>query len=100
MQAIWITAFLDKKLRHLQPNHLKLDLVRNDTALLSEYERLRRPKIAEGVDERYGEFVFDCMPYLDILSQDLGLRIHRKKTTYKEWFEPYGLADYKDLVER
>ncbi|KAF2159511.1 hypothetical protein M409DRAFT_70961 [Zasmidium cellare ATCC 36951] len=99
IQALWITAFFHNKISHLKSSRLDLDKVREDTMLLTEYERLRRPKTSGGVGERYGEFVFDCFPYLDGLMQDLGLRSQRKKTLWKEWFEPYGIADFKGLVE-
>lgn len=99
IQTLWITAFFSNKLSHLQQLRLDVDRVHRDTMLLTEYERLRRPKIAGGVGERYGEFVFDRLPYLDLLVRDLGLEWRRKDTLWKEWFKPYGVAEYKGLVE-
>lgn len=99
IQALWITAFFSDKISHLQQHHLNMDQICRETMLLTEYERLRRPKIAGGVGERYGEYVFDHLPYLDSLMQDLGLQWRRKSTLWKEWFEPYGVMEYKGLVE-
>lgn len=99
VQALWITAFFDGRMHHLQSTNLGFQQVRNDTVLLTEYERLRRPKLAGGVGEKHGEFVFDCLPYLDLLLHDIGLQQNRKRTIWKEWFEPYGMADYEGLVE-
>lgn len=44
------------------------------------------------------DFVFDSLPYFDMLLTDLGLKCHRKQGAVAEIFSPYGPADYKGLV--
>lgn len=48
---------------------------------------------------RYPDFVFDTLPYVDMLLNDMHLNVHRKSNFVWELFEPYNLQDYKGLVD-
>jgi cation diffusion facilitator CzcD-associated flavoprotein CzcO len=103
-QALWLTAYLDGDLlsmddegkfdRH-DPKLSLQDRVRQETMLQTQYGKWRYP----GSSKRYPDFIFDCIPYLDMLLSDLGLPQHRKKSWFKECFTPYGQEDYRGLVE-
>ena len=86
------------------------------------HTRFIQRRYAWGFGERFPDFVFELMPYLDMLLDDLGLVTSRKlvterrlshsswinkltsglwsrvKGTWKEVFEPYGKNDYEGLV--
>src|ERR1700760_1204388 len=46
LQALWITAFFDDKLSHLQASNVDYDDIRFGVALSSTYQQLRRPREA------------------------------------------------------
>jgi len=45
----------------------------------------------------YPSFVFEAVPYLDMLLKDLGLENHRKKGWWREMTEAYTVEDYKGV---
>ncbi|KAF9887272.1 hypothetical protein FE257_010400 [Aspergillus nanangensis] len=65
-----------------------------ETALHSQFGVHRYPG---GFGKRNADFVFDAVPYVDLLLGDLGLDVGRKEGGMK-WFEPYGVEDYRGLV--
>ncbi|KAL4951262.1 hypothetical protein BDW69DRAFT_170427 [Aspergillus filifer] len=67
-----------------------------ETALHTQFGYHRYPG---GLGRRNPDFVFDAVPYLDLLLRDLGMNGDRKKKGWKGWFEPYGKEDYVGLVE-
>ncbi|RDW79418.1 dimethylaniline monooxygenase [Coleophoma cylindrospora] len=85
MQALWAYAYLEGK----------LDINKKDvywqTALLSRFGKRRYPC---GFGAWYPEFVYDSIPYADMLLQDLGLGGRRKTSMLKEMFEGYTIHDY------
>ena len=100
-QALWIVAFFDHKMVHLQPS--------NDTGGLKrlqkevEYEALLHSQFCKrrcphGSGPRNPDFSSDSIPFIDLLLSDLGLRTHRKPNMLSELFESYTLQDYKGLV--
>jgi hypothetical protein len=91
-QALWLTAYLDDK---LQLNRSQDD-INWETMLYSQFGKWRYPV---GYGARFPDFVFDALPYLDMLLHDLQLTSHRKTGWLADWFEPYGPGDYKHLVE-
>ena len=69
-----------------------------DTALFSRFGRWRYPM---GFGARFPDFIFDGIPYVDLLMRDLGLRRWR---TRRGWFGEvfrggYGPSDYVGLVD-
>lgn len=87
-QALWSFAYLN--------NQLLID--RSDvywsTALTSRFGKHRYPW---GFSSWWPEFVFDAVPYADMLLTDLGLRRWRKDSWKKEIFEGYTIHDYKGI---
>ncbi|KAI9673614.1 MAG: hypothetical protein M1817_002251 [Caeruleum heppii] len=103
-QALWLTAYLGGKLpldlstpekSGEGPMSLR-DRIKWETVLHSQFGKWRYPA---GFGKKYPDFVFDSVPYLDMLLKDLGLQSHRKKGAMAEMFEPYGPSDYRGLVD-
>ncbi|KAK3294440.1 uncharacterized protein B0H64DRAFT_400718 [Chaetomium fimeti] len=69
--------------------------VRRETRLHARFGRWRYPA---GHGTQFPDFVFDGLPYVDLLVNDLGLKVHRKGGWFAEMTEPYGPEDYRDLV--
>lgn len=94
-QALWIAAYF------YHPKFLSLPRetseVQWSTALHTQYCKWRYGVGGHG--NRRPDFVFDAMPYIDLLLKDLGMKTKRKETKLKEWMEAYGVEDYKGLVE-
>lgn len=65
-QALWISAYFDGKLDRLPTSNRALWI----TALHSRFGRWRYPC---GYGARLPDFVFDAVPYLDMLLKDVGL---------------------------
>jgi hypothetical protein len=94
-QALWIAAYF------YHPTSLSLPSttteVKWSTALHTQYCKWRYGVGGHG--NRRPDFVFDAMPYIDLLLKDLGMKAKRKGTRVKEWVEAYGVEDYRGLVE-
>lgn len=87
-QALWAFAYLNRKLEIDETD------VYWQTALSSRFGKWRYPW---GFSQWYPEFVYDAVPYADMLLTDLGLRRHRKPTWLKERFEGYTVHDYHGI---
>lgn len=92
LQALWITAYLSNSLSRLPSSTLEA----GKTALL--HSRFGRWRYACGYGARFPDFVFDAVPYLDMLMRDLGIKEKRKGGWMSEIFEAYGPEDYKGVV--
>jgi hypothetical protein len=88
-QALWITAFLNKQITIPED-------IAYETVLHNRFGKWRYPS---GFGDKFPDIVFDTLPYLDMLLQDLGLKNHRKGGILADIFSPYGPEDYKGLVE-
>lgn len=99
VQGIWITAYFDGELPPSvvpPPSDARaMEELCYQTVLHSRFGRWRYPA---GHGHQFPDFVFDTLPYIDLLLSDLGLVAHRKNGRLAEIMEPYGPADYKDLV--
>jgi hypothetical protein len=110
-QALWINAYFDGKLspsvippsltdaataEDAKKDAKTIEEVRYETVLYSRFGKWRYPA---GYGTRFPDFVFDALPYVDLLVSDLGLPIYRKKGWLAEATEPYGPEDYRRLVE-
>ncbi|KAF9890675.1 hypothetical protein FE257_005541 [Aspergillus nanangensis] len=87
-QALWVYAYLNDQLR------IETGDVYRHTALTSRYGKHRYPC---GFSAWYPEFVYDAIPYADMLLSDLGVRSRRKSSWMKEAFEGYTIHDYKGI---
>lgn len=97
-QALWITAFFQDKIPHLRDSTIDHGAVRRNTILHSEYQALRRPRIAGGAGEKFPDLVFDSITYVDLLLRDLGLKTRRKESWWRDLVVPYSVRDYEGLV--
>ncbi|KAK4125694.1 FAD/NAD(P)-binding domain-containing protein [Parathielavia appendiculata] len=125
-QALWITAYFNDQLPAsvvppIRPPHslhsqtatvpttergrkaeIKTEKIkslaelRRETLLHARFGRWRYPA---GHGAQFPDFVFDGLPYLDLLVRDLGLRVRRKGGWLAEMAEPYGPEDYRNLVD-
>ncbi|KAK4095854.1 FAD/NAD(P)-binding domain-containing protein [Parathielavia hyrcaniae] len=104
-QALWITAYFSDQLPASKTKKTKktktetktktLADLRRETLLHARFGRWRYPA---GHGAQFPDFVFDGLPYLDLLVRDLGLRVRRKGGWLAEVTEPYGPEDYRELV--
>ena len=97
-QALWITAFFKERVDHLK-NDVDLGSVQYDTTLHNTYTQLRRPKELGGSGGKYPDLVFDSLPYVDVLLNDVAVESKRKASWWRELTEPYRPDDYAGLVE-
>ncbi|EXJ95997.1 hypothetical protein A1O1_01123 [Capronia coronata CBS 617.96] len=93
VQALWISAFFDDKLDRLPKSE---DDIKWQTVLQTQFGRWRYPI---GYGPRFPDFVFDAVPYLDMLLRDLRVGSYRKKGKMADIFDPYGPQDYVGVVE-
>ncbi|KUL86456.1 hypothetical protein ZTR_08170 [Talaromyces verruculosus] len=96
-QALWIAAYFYHPDAISLPSETTEEEVKWSTALHTQYCKWRYGVGGHG--NRRPDFVFDAMPYIDLLLKDLGMEGKRKETTLKEWVEAYGVEDYRGLVE-
>ena len=99
-QALWITAFFDGRIQHLQPHNVNYAAAEYDTILHSIYGQVRRPKETGGSGDKYPDLVFDSIPYVDTLLMDLGLETKRKDNWWRDILEAHKPRDYKDIVQK
>ena len=45
------------------------------------------------------DFVFDALPYMDLLLRDLGLKVNRKAGWFTDMTEAYSPRDFVGLVD-
>ena len=105
-QALWLTAYFTNGLasdrqqqRHTNnssKSSFDIDAVTSEAILHSRWCKWRYPA---GFSLRFPDFVFDALPYIDMLLQDLGLKWRRKKSGWSELFDPYGPEDYRLLID-
>ena len=93
-QCLWHANGFVKPEKTLQPA-FDVDVITDKTVLHSRYCKWRYPI---GFGLRFPDFVFDVVPYIDMLLQDLGLVSQRKSSKWSELFDPYGPEDYRGLV--
>ncbi|KAI3396310.1 hypothetical protein diail_12332 [Diaporthe ilicicola] len=102
LQALWVTAFFIDQLPHLTADALHHDQVRYETILHNEYSAIRHPHEAGGAGTRCPDLAFNCLSYMDLLGDDLGLPRYRKygrTGVWSEMFHRYGPSDFKDMVQ-
>lgn len=88
--GVWMYAYLNNKL------DIDVDKVHWEAALHNRWSKRRCPY---GFGARFPDFVFEQIPYFDLLLQDLGLPVRRKGGLIREIFESYGPEDYRGIAE-
>ena len=113
VQGLWISAYFDGKLvrdpsssvrayydaetsKFEADNGMTLARVQYETVLHNRFGKWRYPN---DPGAKHPDFVFEAVPYLDMMMADLGLKVHRKSGWFKEISEPYGPEDYKDIID-
>ncbi|KAL2883369.1 hypothetical protein SGCOL_001049 [Colletotrichum sp. CLE4] len=101
VQGLWISAYfsglLAKDPAEAVGNDSAMQKLQYDTVLLNCFGKWRYP--TDWGSNKCPSFVFDAVPYLDLLLGDLGLTHYRKKGFMAEWYSPYGPEDYSDVNE-
>lgn len=99
LQSLWISAFFDGHItvqeQDNETHNEAMERLRYDTLLHSRFGKWRYPG---GRGSHFPDFVFDAVPYFDLLLADLGLESHRKNGWFAEITDPYGPPDYRDVV--
>lgn len=98
VQALWITAFFDNKVPSLHNSHVDLQAVRYEAILQGVYGALRRPKECGGAAGKHADLVFDSIPYIDCLLDDLRLAVNRKSGVWGTVFASHSPRDYETLL--
>ncbi|EGE07885.1 hypothetical protein TEQG_06863 [Trichophyton equinum CBS 127.97] len=104
VQALWATAYLSGQLevRPLVPRPAEPkptaeeDKTDWEVALYSQFSIWR---YREGMRMRNPDFVFESIPYIDLMLRDLGLQRRRKKGFFREHFTVYRPRDYQGMVD-
>ncbi|KAK6850106.1 flavin-binding monooxygenase-like family protein [Apiospora arundinis] len=100
LQGLWISAYFSGSLAQdpaaCAGNSKELEQLRYKTVLYNRFGRWRYPT---DWGSKNPNFIFDAVPYLDLLLRDLGLSVHRKQGTLAEWTDPYGPEDYRNVNE-
>ncbi|PBP28502.1 flavin-binding monooxygenase-like protein [Diplocarpon rosae] len=91
IQGLWVTAYFDGK---IMPSGDGTDL-RYQARLHNRFGKWRYP---HGWGGQIPDFVFDSVPYIDLLLKDLGLQNRRKGGWFEEITRPYGPEDYRGIV--
>lgn len=92
-QALWISAFFDDRLDRIASTP---EEVTKEVMLHTQWGKWRYPT---GYGASLPDFVFDALPYMGLLMQDLGLKVNRKKGVIAELTEAYSPRDFVGLVD-
>ncbi|KAH7308153.1 hypothetical protein B0I35DRAFT_442997 [Stachybotrys elegans] len=110
IQGLWISAYFDGKLdrdpsqaayveedeKEASEDGMTMDQVHYETVLHNRFGKWRYPS---GHGRLRPDFVFEAVPFFDMLMADLGLRVHRKNGWFNEMTSPYGPNDYRAINE-
>lgn len=91
VQALWAVGYLEGFA--MTPN--SADAVTMEITLWSRWGRMRYPF---GHSAKYPDTAFDILPYFDLLFSDLGLKKYRKRSLWRDLFEPYGPDDIRECL--
>lgn len=92
-QALWVAAYCHEKVDRMPQCK---DEAIQDTMVHTQWGKWRYPT---GYGASIPDFVFDGVPYMDMLYRDLGLNHHRKKGWLSELLSPYLPCDYAGLLD-
>ncbi|KAF6809037.1 flavin-binding monooxygenase-like protein [Colletotrichum plurivorum] len=93
VQGHWIAAFLSGRLDRLPATEKE---VTDEIMLHTQWGKWRYPC---GYGANLPDFVFEGLPYVNMLMKDLDLETHRKPSSFQELTSPYLPADFKGLVD-
>ncbi|CCF38584.1 hypothetical protein CH063_09642 [Colletotrichum higginsianum] len=97
LQGLWISAYFSGLLVNdpaaAVGDEAALEKLQYDTIVMNRFGHWRYP--TDWGSSKCPSFVFDAVPYLDLLQRDLGLGPHHKKGFMAEVYSPYGPEDYR-----
>ncbi|KAI1401813.1 FAD/NAD(P)-binding domain-containing protein [Hypoxylon fuscum] len=98
--ALWISAYFSGKLTRDPAKEIDDDAamgkLQYETVLHNRFGKWRYPT---EWGNKGPNFIFDAVPYLDLLQHDLGLSPFRKGGRLAEMTSPYGPEDYRNINE-
>ena len=92
IQALWVSAFFDGQLARLS----KEPEIEQEVMLHTQWGKWRYPC---GFGPSMPDVVFECVPYHDMLLNDLGMRTTKKSGWLREMFASYWPTDYRGLLD-
>ncbi|KAF2451785.1 FAD/NAD(P)-binding domain-containing protein [Karstenula rhodostoma CBS 690.94] len=92
-QGLWITAYFDSRLDRETKTQ---DEVTREIMMHTQWGKWRYPC---GYCASLPDFVFEGIPYVDMLLRDMGIRNKRKGSFIKEIFSPYCPEDYDGVLD-
>lgn len=99
LQGLWVSAYFAGRLARdpaaAVGDEAALRKLRYDTILMNRSGHWRYP--TDWGSSKSPSFVFDAVPYLDLLQRDLGLTPWRKKGFLAEWYQAYAPEDYREV---
>ncbi|KAI1214739.1 FAD/NAD(P)-binding domain-containing protein [Annulohypoxylon truncatum] len=100
ISALWINAYFEGQLT-IDPakavdNEEAVAKLQYETMLHNRFGKWRYPT---EWGNKGPNFIFDAVPYLDLLQHDLGLNPHKKGGMLVEMYSPYGPEDYRNVNE-
>lgn len=99
VQGLWISAYFSGRLENDPAKAVgdaeAMPKLRYETVLYNRFGKWRYPTEAH----KNPTFIFDAVPYLDLLVRDLGLTHSRKGGLWGEMWDPYGPEDYQNVNE-
>ncbi|KAJ3521076.1 hypothetical protein NM208_g13454 [Fusarium decemcellulare] len=93
VQGHWIAAYLGNKLERLPDTQQEIT---DEIMLHTQWGKWRYPC---GYGASLPDFVFEGLPYADLLLRDLGIKNHRKRGIFEELTSPYSPKDFSGLIE-
>ena len=99
LQGLWISAYFTGRLANdpgaAVGDEEAMTKLRYETVLYNRFGKWRYP--TDGT--KNPSFIFDAVPYLDLLQRDLGLEPNRKGGLWSDVWSPYGPRDYQGVNE-
>ncbi|KAH7095837.1 hypothetical protein FB567DRAFT_41471 [Paraphoma chrysanthemicola] len=92
-QGLWITAFFDGKLEREATSQ---EQITREIMLHTQWGKWRYPC---GYGASLPDFVFEGIPYVDMLLKDVGIQNKRKASFLKELVSPYTPEDYNGVLD-
>ena len=93
VQGLWIAAFLDGQLDRIPQTD---EEVTQEIMLHTQWGKWRYPC---GYGASLPDFVFEALPYMDLLLRDMNLKNHRKSGLLAELTSPYLPGDFAGLID-
>lgn len=91
-QGLWITAYFDDKLDREAKTQ---EEITKEIMMHTQWGKWRYPC---GYGASLPDFVFEGIPYVDMLLKDIGLNNKRKPSFIKELIQPYCPEDYNGVL--